>query len=412
MVVSRLLQTALLSALLSLRQVWTEKVPIIFVYNLYPRICNRGLPLYINHSLEQALATQSQDTFDVILASNFAACPTYNKSFTLSDKVVKLDTTDLSSSRTREFAKTALELFMPDGMGELWQTSALRFFNLEDIMIKYKYKSIIHVEADNMLYGPLKPLLPILRQYYVGIAATPLTFHDFITASVMWVSDLTYLDDMNTMFLNFGRNETGYWKNYLNWLRPRACCKYNGYDPDEKGYGIKPFAVNEMSMLTYYRYIRNHTMHNFPVVPARVYPNVANFGNISMHQIGGASSGVATGLGVWDSNSYGQYLGGTHQKKGRNKGFSDGSHIIGQVMRSTVCRPRMECSSKHVDVEYGVASASIGVDSSVPLGGCYTIPKMICEDDNQTTPIWNLHIHAKSNDMFVSSRHNCTCTVL
>jgi hypothetical protein len=42
----------------------------------------------------------------------------------------------------------------------------------------------------------------------------------------------------------------------MKWLRNYACCKHGSrYDPDQRGYGIKPFAVNEMSMLGYYHHL-------------------------------------------------------------------------------------------------------------------------------------------------------------
>jgi hypothetical protein len=39
----------------------------------------------------------------------------------------------------------------------------MRFFQLEDFMIKLNYQELIHVEADNMIYGQMTELLPTLR---------------------------------------------------------------------------------------------------------------------------------------------------------------------------------------------------------------------------------------------------------
>ncbi len=41
----------------------------------------------------------------------------------------------------------------------------------------------------------------------------------------------------------------------------------------------------------------------------------------------GREVGPDTGGGIWDPNSWGQLIGGTHSKRGRDKGFSDASHI-------------------------------------------------------------------------------------
>ena len=54
---------------------------------------------------------------------------------------------------------------------------------------------MIHVEADNLLYGSMSSLLPILRAgYKYSMAATPLNSNkSFITASVLWISSLLSL---------------------------------------------------------------------------------------------------------------------------------------------------------------------------------------------------------------------------
>ena len=39
---------------------------------------------------------------------------------------------------------------------------------MEDFMIAYNFKEILHVEADNMLYGNITSLLPVLRTGYKG----------------------------------------------------------------------------------------------------------------------------------------------------------------------------------------------------------------------------------------------------
>ncbi len=55
-------------------------------------------------------------------------------------------------------------------------------------MRHYKFREIMHVEADNLLYGKLTTILPILRSSYPNLAATPLLANQaFITASVLWI---------------------------------------------------------------------------------------------------------------------------------------------------------------------------------------------------------------------------------
>ena len=100
-------------------------------------------------------------------------------------------------------------------------TSALRFFYLEDLMIEYNFREIIHIEADNMLYGKMTNMLDILRKDYVGIAATPLTARKtFITASVFWVANLRSLRHFNDYLYGLGSNTTGQWSEYAFFHRP------------------------------------------------------------------------------------------------------------------------------------------------------------------------------------------------
>lgn len=56
-----------------------------------------------------------------------------------------------------------ISIFFDEYVADLWTTSAMRFFQLEDFMIKLNYQELIHVEADNMIYGQMTDLLPTLR---------------------------------------------------------------------------------------------------------------------------------------------------------------------------------------------------------------------------------------------------------
>jgi hypothetical protein len=107
------------------------------------------------------------------------------------------------------------------------------------------------------------------------------------------------------------------WGNYLVWLRKYACCKPGGLDPDENGNGIKPFAVNEMSMLGYYHHLHATEFKLLPVVPnSPLYFRNRHVCDIASFSPDGYSVGPATGHGIWDSNSWGQFIGGTSVKKG------------------------------------------------------------------------------------------------
>ena len=222
----------------------------MFVYTVDPYVCKHGLPIYIKLSLEQAI--EQQPDCDVILLSNYGECP---QIFIVADKVndlIKLDVNDTMSIRTLDFHNLSSKIFQLDN--PLWLTSALRFFYLEDLMIEYNFREIIHIEADNMLYGKMTNMLDILRKDYVGIAATPLTAQKtFITASVFWVANLRSLRHFNDYLYGLGSNTTGQWSEYSTYMKMHHGGKHGGVDPDANGIGIKPFAINEMSMMAFYK---------------------------------------------------------------------------------------------------------------------------------------------------------------
>ena len=168
-----------------------------------------------------------------------------------------------------------------------------------------------------------------MRSGYIGLAATPLNVEvSFITASVLWVSSLDSLQKFNTFLIGLGANTNKEWQGYLDWLRPYGCCKRGGIDPDKDGNGIKPFAINEMSMLSYYHFLHPKDFLLLPVVPEREYRKNKYIADISSFAPNGMHVGPATGAGVWDPNSWGQFLGGTAAKGGRDVGFSDWRFVL------------------------------------------------------------------------------------
>ena len=266
-----------------------HKLPIIIVYTVVPAVCKHGLPEYIRVSLEQAIYTQPD--CEVIIASNFADCALIAQTVASVPGLTQIDTTKIESAATKQFANMSVSVFASDYAGELWVTSALRFFILEDIMNNKSYTELLHIEADNTIYGSITTILPILRQHY-PLAATPLTANmGMITASVFWVSSPEILKHFNKYMLDLILNTDNAYKQFLAWLRRYACCKKGGIDPDENGQGIKPFAINEMSMLANYHRLYPDIFKLLPVAPAyhsypmrRPFCNVINF-NVSTFNV-------------------------------------------------------------------------------------------------------------------------------
>ena len=133
--------------LYSLLLTLSDKLPIVYVYTVVPAVCKYGLPTYIKDSLEQAIYTQTNS--EVILVSNNADCKEINKTIAKIAGLSPVDSTMIMSNRTKLFANLSYEIFTPDYTNELWMTSALRFFIMEDLMIARGYQEIMVTPLSN-----------------------------------------------------------------------------------------------------------------------------------------------------------------------------------------------------------------------------------------------------------------------
>lgn len=256
-----------------------------------------------------------------------------------------------------------------------------------------------------LLHYQITDVLPALRSGYTSLTATPLTpIPTFVTASVMWVPSLSTLQKFNSFLLALGTNEDGVWNAYLKWLRPLACCVRGGLDPDKDNMGIKPFAVNEMSMMAFYHFSHPTDFTFFPVVPSYNYVKWNHHTNIVDFSPHGQRVGPPTGQGIWDPGSWGQQLGGTYARHGRDIGFVDSSHIVGQAIHSNACKTIMLCSNvSHSN------PASVDLNLTTPAyPSCYTAPYVRCLNSSSWTPLWNLHVHSKLTAWYNSKI--CPCT--
>ena len=285
------------------------RLPILYVYSFVEAICSTGLPDYLKVALEQAIYTQFDS--EIFFASNFAECEVVYNASRIINHLNLVDTTYIESNRTKLFRNSLQHMVVRDKGGELWMTSALRFFLIEDVMRFMGFNEVMHVEGDNLLYGELTSILPVLRTGYPRLAATPLTHPKvFITASVFWVANITALIEFNNYLLNLGNNKNGLWEEYCLWLARNGGGKSGvGVDPISIKIGIKPFAINEMSMLAYYHSSHPSELKLLPVVPKYnygiTYVNRYIF-NISEYGPFGRQVGPQTGEGIWDSGSWGQ----------------------------------------------------------------------------------------------------------
>ena len=287
---------------------YNSKFPIVLVHLVSKKGCHRTLPIYIKYSIQQAIKTQID--CQIILISNFNECNDTLKAQLSSIKYLKLiDIDTISSNKTTKSLTYITKFFSHEEKDEnirkLWIYSAFRFFVLEDLIRKYDYKSVLHLEADNMLYVPIINLLPGLYRFYPSLAATILDARStFITASVLWVPSLSAIETFNNFIITVLNNETDVFHDYTSWLKKHHCCK--------RGTNlVKPAALNEMSLIAYYYRTYPQQFMLFPILPTANYVTNRFTTNLTAYSVDGNKVGPMVGNSIWDSGSWGQNL-GTH----------------------------------------------------------------------------------------------------
>jgi hypothetical protein len=402
--------------------------PVIFIYTLLKEVCastaqyNKAYPRgYGRHTLLQAVSTQPDGT-TVMLASNFNTCPQFHAEAAAVPGVTLLDTDDVASNRTAAYARAASRLVAQGSSNDtvnagLYLASALRFFLLEDIMRTHGLAEAFHVELDNLLYTPLSAHLPTLRRAYAtAVTVTPLTpaTHGLTTASVVWVPQIAALTRLTT-FLHAVATVRTSWNGYLAWAKTRiGCCKSVAGAATPAGApkapgtraasgAIRPFFINEMTMLTFYRELRGAggigKLLSFPVLPHGW--GAQDYGG------GGRFVGPSLGQHIVDPGSYGQFLGGTHRSR-LKPGFTDTSHIVGQAFQQAggQCTVQMRCKRLRLALPAETATVP-NVTATAAAAACSTAPFVRCGAQRAWVPLLNLHVHSKKTQDFLS--HPCKC---
>jgi hypothetical protein len=112
----------------------------------------------------------------------------------------------------------------------------------------------------------------------------------------------------------------------------------------------------------------------------------------------------------WDSGSCGQYLAGTPNKRGKNKGYQDQFHIAGLALSATGCSIIFSCHPDNIDFDYAdprqmdSSSRTVCQKQKVKEQRCHTAPYVQC---GQSPRLWNMHIHA--NHTFDYESEPCDC---
>lgn len=421
---------------LAIHNVTTKPYPALaYIFDVSTSRCKfEGLPDYVLHSLAQALLTQGNDS-SVYFACNFADCPRAKMQLEARAMVNKhaltaVDSQSILTTRGREFllCATSSKLFAEESYSNLWLTSSLRFFVLDDLVRKFSLSEVILIESDNMLYARLSYLAASLRAASPqALAVQPLNANKFyLTASFLWVPTAQTLRHLTTFFMRICNNPL-LLIDFLEWIRPYAKTQpfaklstssrnSNSRNSDSSRYGvtyrignqdwstsIKPTAVNEMSMLAFYRHKLPKRISLFPVLPRATYVHNTHTCDFNLYVPGGAevipplkaalSDPHAQNLDwIFDPNSWGQLSGGSRGK--RRSRFINPEHIVGQAAGTSGCLLKMLCGNSSL--------YSLG-----PGRDCYTAPFVSCGPEERWTALVNLHVHSK--DMASWSGAPCDC---
>jgi len=108
------------------------------------------------------------------------------------------------------------------------------------------------------------------------------------------------------------------WERYLHWTRKWACCKVGStYLRDSKGNGIRPGAVNEVSILSFYHNIYPNELEFFPfglkydfITQTRrerfeAEERSRHVTAMGEYMIGGHHAGQSLGRGIVDAGGFG-----------------------------------------------------------------------------------------------------------
>ena len=375
-------------------------VPIVYVFLLSSDSCkDYSIPPYIWSSLNQSVNYQPKE-FPIVFITDAVACTSTQQAMQMfSGRIELFNASILDSIKSSIFRNNSLI-----GREEmnLYTTSLLRFFLLEDFMVQRKYNQVFHVESDNLLYFSMEFMLPTLQQFYTQITVTPLNVDGrMTTASVLWVPSVESLSNFTSYIIQLLNTDSDLFLGFRehNFVHSRCYANHERCILKIDGVGLKLYSLNEMTFLAYYQYLYPERMFSFPLLP----PIGTNHAAIKGYTINGSRVGVDTLGGIWDSGSWGQYVAGTPPPRaaimkghvGSNQhSFVADESIVGFAILNEKCHIKRHCSAHFKFEEH-----------------CLTGPAIYCghHSNHSLTPLWNLHVHSKKTSLFQS--HKCECRI-
>ncbi len=171
---------------------------------------------------------------------------------------------------------------------DLWETSLMRVFYINELVNLENIEEFIHFDLDVLIYKSFEEIKSSFLMNKINI--TQLT-KNFLVFGYLFIPKKHLYNELTEIIFKIFENRFYYEKKYYDTKR-----------------------LNEMKML-FIAYDKNPELFNL----IQVLPNK----NISH---------------VFDPGSYGQFLGGTHNKK-FSKGFIDSEHIVGSEILKKNIKP-------------------------------------------------------------------------
>ena len=390
------------------------KLPIVFVYLLVNTNCSEvHIPLFIWSSLNQTINYQTPDC-DVYFITDIGFCPHAQTSAAqFGGRLHLVDINTIISPKTKQFG-IDLNNVLSSGEENLYTTSALRFFALEDLMIHFNLSSVFQVETDNLIFGSMTKILPFLQHNYPTLAATPVGRNRHsINAGVFWIHNLPAISHFNAFLMNYTTPNSTQFAEFHAWAASHLQYRCRMLNEERcfylNGNGVKRYFFNEMSFLAHYQRIHPSRLLNLPLLPHIAITEKHGWGIVQFGMNGEFAGGDTFG-GVWDSGGWGQNLGGIPRNRNgiskdlylpfkSSKGtFIDVAAIIGGAMVFGGCIVRYKCAGLNFTMP----------GSSPPI--CLTAPHISCGSSieaNISVPLFNLHVHSKLTNEFQSQICSC-----
>ena len=243
-----------------------------------------NLPSYLKFSIDSVLKNDPDSKIYLITDKEFKY-----------KNVITLNTQRLESSQIKELKK--INYFSNWDTNPLWESSLLRVFYLHEAARSQNINKFIHFDSDVVLFEPFEKIESLFEE---KLNITPLS-KDFLVFGYSYIGNIDLYEEVCKLIFNVYKQSDFYENKY-----------YRG----KKLIEMKALYI-----------VCKENPEYFNLLP--VHPEDSS-------------------LYVFDPASYGQYVGGTHNKR-FSKGFTDKNHILGKDLKDKKIKPTLKKNLKVIN---------------------------------------------------------------